>query len=702
MAESKRNHRIQRFLSDDRATDASSAATDRRELSRSVNNLKMPIRNLFHRLNRGPAAKHLLPSRVPYQYTPLNDDLREIRLLTLHEGRFNTDIHISIHTAPLDPYNPPTYEALSYVWGSQEKPIDIQVGVQNLAVTQKLAQALSYLRYSDKPRTLWIDAICVNQQDLKERSRQVRRMADLYRLADRVVVWLGPGDKASGYGVRIFKDLSSKITVDWIQVTMKPTSNGAEKHWADQNEYLPYGDKEFRAIYSVMNRPWFERLWIWQEIRLAKSNAVMICGSDEIPWESFRTALYCLYWKVYRIKQSSVISEQFSARVIKTYPLADSEINFNFLDAMYNTRHCKYTDPRDRVYAILSLLEGTVDAIGIEPDYTKRTSQIYQYVVLRCIDQHNSLNILSSSGLSERPLEMPTWVPDWTIGNTPFPFQNGLASGQTVAEVRYRGAGILRVTGSISATVQHVDRMEFRDFSGLIAEIQRLAPQDVLRGSYVGSGSLLTAYCTTLCAGAFGDTYLPSDEYLPQSQQSLDFLSAILQPGIKQDPVYSPDSQAVKFLRFVGAYCKARSFIKTREGHIGLAPQHAQSGDQICILLGCDLPMLLRPTSESQYQVVGPCYVHGLMNGEAFLGPIPEHFQWIDVFEEPKRQFFRGLLDRRTGKTQYNDPRIESLPEDDSDEAVPMIRSPDGSQQRYLTPEMIERRGVKLQTFDLV
>ena len=521
MAGSKRIRRIQRLLSDDRATDASSVATERVELSKSIHNLKIPIRNLFHRLNQGSAAQHSVPSRDPYQYTPLNNDLKEIRLLTLHEGDFKADIHISIDTVPLTPDDPPTYEALSYVWGSLKNPIDIQVGLQTLAVTQNLAEALHYLRYRDKPRTLWIDAICVNQQDLKERSRQVRRMADLYPLADRVVVWLGPEKKDSKYGLRLLEELSSKVTLNWFHSTMAPVSDGAEKHWADRNKNLPYGDKELHAIYSLISCPWFERLWIWQEIRLAKSNAMIVCGFDTLSWGSFRTALFCLNYKAYHIKQTRVISEQFSARVIKTYPLANSELKSTFLGLMHDTRYCKYTDPKDRVYAILSLLELSDEAIDIEPDYTKRTGQVYRDVTLRYINQHKRLEILTLSGLNERPSKMPTWVPDWTVVDTLWPLPSRLASGRTRAGVQYRGASILSVTGSVSATVQHVDRIECKDYMTLIAEIQRLAPHNFLRGSYIGSGSLLTAYCNTLCANSFNDRYLPPIEHVSKFQRSV-------------------------------------------------------------------------------------------------------------------------------------------------------------------------------------
>ena len=89
-------------------------------------------------------------------------------------------------------------------------------------------------------------------------------------------------------------------------------------------------------------------------------------------------------------------------------------------------------------------------------------------------------------------------------------------------------------------------------------------------------------------------------------------------------------------------------------------------------------------------------------SSEAFLGPLPEDLQPIHIFDEPKRQHFWGFLDHRTGKTQYNDPRVELLPKDDNDKKTRMFSWPDGTLTRRLTPEMIERRGVKLQTFDLI
>jgi hypothetical protein len=103
---------------------------------------------------------------------------------------------------------------------------------------------------------LWIDAICVNQEDLEERSSQVRRMAWIYSKAKRVIVWLGPASTDSHIALECCNTVSSKIRVDWWSDSMFPLSE--ESHWADTFRELPFDDKQNIAICNFFNRSWFE------------------------------------------------------------------------------------------------------------------------------------------------------------------------------------------------------------------------------------------------------------------------------------------------------------------------------------------------------------------------------------------------------------------------------------------------------------
>ncbi|KAL8684228.1 MAG: hypothetical protein Q9224_006507, partial [Gallowayella concinna] len=171
---------------------------------------------------------------APYEYTPLKEEAKEIRLLTLLPDVFDAPIHISIKTVVLSDEEVPEIEALSYAWGDASDRLDIFVkvkpskrailrrirnpmraGLTTLFVTRNLVEALKHLRLEDRPRVFWIDAICVNQQDLEERSSQVLRMPDIYSSAKGVIAWLGRESDHSSLAMKYLQKLGSRITVDW-------------------------------------------------------------------------------------------------------------------------------------------------------------------------------------------------------------------------------------------------------------------------------------------------------------------------------------------------------------------------------------------------------------------------------------------------------------------------------------------------------
>jgi hypothetical protein len=139
------------------------------------------------------------------------------RLLTLLPGKPRTELRGQLTRMRLNESQPPIYEGLSYTWGSTEDPGCIYLGTNSdtkLNITKNLEVALLHLRHAVKSRVLWIDAICVNQQDLDERTQQVQRIANTYTLADRVVACLGEAADDSGLALRALQDIGSKIKVD--------------------------------------------------------------------------------------------------------------------------------------------------------------------------------------------------------------------------------------------------------------------------------------------------------------------------------------------------------------------------------------------------------------------------------------------------------------------------------------------------------
>jgi len=444
-----------------------------------------------------------------YKYSPLNLSAKEIRLLTLLPGKSSNEVQILLHNTKLATDAPPSFEALSYVWGSTEDSQRIRVEADkasHITITKNLAIALPYLRYENKSRILWIDAICVDQENIRERGHQVQLMRDIFGLANRVVVWLGVEECDSSYALNLMDQLNSKIEVDWLAATMRPSFNGKnEPEWTDRTKLLPYEERELLALYSLLHRAWFERLWIRQEIRLANRDAIVMCGSTTIAWQAFRNALFCMRQKAKKREFLGSKAVPFHERIEMIYQMSDDASPMPLGRLLRQTKHCKCSDPRDRVYAMLSLLKKSERDMDIKVDYSLTTSQVYENLAIRFIDHFKSLKILASCEMQTQPRSMPTWVPDWSLGNLADPLWVPNADAQSIAVWKYLGNGILSVSGVQSATLSTAEEIFFKNSSNpeLIAAILKYAPIDVISASYVDGGRLLDAYCRTLCCDNF-------------------------------------------------------------------------------------------------------------------------------------------------------------------------------------------------------
>lgn len=193
------------------------------------------------------------------------------------------------------------YEALSYTWRSNDPDEDaiVQDGSEESSSTSlqlggNLACALRHLRQRDTVRTLWIDAICINQSNLEERGKQVARMASIYKSARRVVVWLGTGSEDSDLAMQSLDYLGKQVILTKDNWLFAPP-DAEEPYWVEGTCSVPYSEEVWAAINRLLGRPWFMRVWIIQEIQLARHGAVIQCGREQIQWSCFRGAISCLW-----------------------------------------------------------------------------------------------------------------------------------------------------------------------------------------------------------------------------------------------------------------------------------------------------------------------------------------------------------------------------------------------------------------------
>lgn len=305
------------------------------------------------------------------------------------------------------------YVALSYAWGDPTATHEIYVDGIRMRVTANLEAALRELRSHSRIQQgfrLWIDALCINQEDLKERAHQVTRMKDIYASAWNIAIWLGPEADDSDLAMTAMQYLSLRSKdldplrnvyhrVDKAIVDFKPIF-----YWRYSTVKRLMRRAVFRALYHLLERPYWRRLWILQEVALGCQNMPVICGTKCIPLDDIYQALEVIRidgaelgnfiirdvrgrnamiksW--YRTRGDNYgISEKLWERPTEIIegqiPVQRSKsvLYGGIFGALLLGREAFASDQRDRVYGILGL-PSLSDIIKITPDYTLTPSQTF-------------------------------------------------------------------------------------------------------------------------------------------------------------------------------------------------------------------------------------------------------------------------------------------------------------------------------------
>ncbi|KAI0140338.1 heterokaryon incompatibility protein-domain-containing protein [Pestalotiopsis sp. NC0098] len=387
-------------------------------------------------------------------YEPLPP--RTIRILRLLPEKAHIDpikcellqLPLPENTGDLQPY-----EALSYVWGSGGASQSILVSGTTLRIGQNLYQALLRLRHRLIEKVLWIDAICINQADNQEKEHQIPLMLQIYQAASRVIVWLGEeadhstqalnaivkaganpsrtsfGDDGPPSPFQIVpsyhafnrdpKELfpvvnlpsvhagsldssqnrrSSLAVVDADTSSLHPAKSVAYSlperaaHSQDlPNAWNPDGSSE-AAVFAVLERPWWSRVWVVQEVISSRYTSIM-CGSAEVNGQAFCLGVLAmaellqqrpdiLGW-VMPIVNAMTASTSSPSRA-KLRPIAE-------LVDMYHTRHA--TVNHDMLYALQGMSSDTFSDVGIILDYSRQWNQVLYSLVLFLLPRVQRLHV---------------------------------------------------------------------------------------------------------------------------------------------------------------------------------------------------------------------------------------------------------------------------------------------------------------------
>ena len=339
------------------------------------------------KLRQAQLSRRRQVSTEPYSYTSLPWPSSKIRLLEILPGD-DAHIYSRMHMADLDSISslridekPRTYEALSYTWHGQASTESISCDERLLHVTHNLYEALRALRRPSTSRLFWIDAICINQADLQERSHQVGIMRQIYSRAELVISWLGKEDEHTATAFQfIEKIIQNHVSAD---VSMHASPDAIwSKQTMDAMNMPHFPSHEWEALARMFERAYFRRIWVVQEL-VVSSKTVVRCGSLTIRWEHVEyiaRSLLATGWL-------GALKQAYGSEVIPNFVQTISNSRASFSEPkdgrgiplallLGATRRFKATDPRDKVIAVVGLADHRTVGMPVSRilDYEKPVS----------------------------------------------------------------------------------------------------------------------------------------------------------------------------------------------------------------------------------------------------------------------------------------------------------------------------------------
>jgi hypothetical protein len=582
-----------------------------------------------------------------YVYQPLDDATQSIRLIRLQPAlNFESDVQCEIYHVTLD--TQPIYEALSYAWGDAKVTSPIFLESCPFQATVNLVSALRHLRHEDNTRTLWVDAICIDQSNIQERGHQVAFMAKIYSMAECDILWLGddPHDDAE----KTFK-LIQNIGHTFNNLPAK----GKERTKALRAASSFFGeDAPIAPLQRVMyDRPIWKRIWIVQEIVVARKVSLQ-CGVHSMSWDSLPTFMDVMALHDHSLwQQPGALAFHLKVWEAFQYVVSIGTVRIEYhklvhepsiLDLWKQFHTSQATDPRDKIFALLGLCDPV--SLDLNTDYTKAAPDLFTMAVRSNIYRTKKLDALCIGHRQQANMALPTWVVDFgscaairnpAPGKPPY-----LASGNTdVSPDTFMHPalhpGTLVVSGvqldTISKRLYTITSHGLQSWLDLKRMVQNI-PQDIIKHRYHTGESMTLALARTMSSDM--SFRLVGERQRKQESRSLSReikslyswrgqLLGKLQnslPNFAQHLI--PDSfqkreRRQPYLLSAPPSLDGYALSSTMNHFMAMIPDIANEGDILSILYGSKLPHVLRkvPGKGDTYTFVGTAYVHGFMDGEA-------------------------------------------------------------------------------------
>ncbi|KAI8720204.1 HET domain-containing protein [Fusarium sp. LHS14.1] len=575
--------------------------------------------------------------------------------------------------ADLAAQDTPSYIALSYTWHETSLPNlfrPVLINEKYLSVSLNLWNFLQNYHQTAGERVIWIDQICINQDDQDERVQQIGQMCAIYERASMDVFWIGePGEHTEDV-----MDMLESLN----RLEMSHLASGHRRPGIDallnpiymHAVGLPvYPSQKWGALMHFISRSAFERAWIIQEVAVSRNTAIF-CGLLMLPFDVLGRAATFLVessWIPHLHGQYKVPRATGFLTAMMNCRLRHQQGERQSLDLLLaSTRRFKATMPVDKIFALMNLSESRRSEPlppQLQPDYRKSLVEVFRDVTLHLISR-GSLDVLS--GIEDVKFrhfhQLPSWVPDYSVHQVvsilSMPPRSGQLTLYAAATGRHVGVrhspaapNTLVLSASIFDTIERIAPLTDNASQLRLENWGRLLDFGARYPSVNGeSVTMIDAFWRTL----IGNIGLGTHEYpVPQEwignfavfasqsrEELLEYLASShaprreegeissLTPGIDSilgalRNVLAPNESLGKdgrgFESTMHHVSWSRRLFVTKTGYIGLSPPSAQPGDIVVLLSGGRVPFIVRKEnsdSSKYYRVVGETYVHGIMDGE--------------------------------------------------------------------------------------
>jgi hypothetical protein len=549
-----------------------------------------------------------MDTRPWYTYSKLPKSIsRPFRVLTILPGSKTSPLECSIDVADLD--NPPQYEALSYCWGKSAPTASILCNKARLMIRDNLWDALYRMRHPNQSRCLWVDAICINQDNVRERNHQVSLMGFIYRRATKVLAWVG--NEHSHFAIPLLAFAHQKRS--WDNFFERKNRGSLDFTPIDLNEALFEGDlskqgEEDRSSSwgidlskngLLFENPWFERMWVIQEVMLA-SEVEVLWGDFIIGWWTIRQTV-----TRYGGYPSAMDSLRLVTDNARDHPIMGQPLSFLLL--MERTRRFGTSDPRDHVFALLGV--PTTDAkpeeghLLLQPDYELSLNMLDLKLARALLKTPSGLYMLAHVHHgAQLQLDYPSWVPRWQKASTE-------ALNRDYGRFAYSVTGypgftiendVLHVDGACYSRVARIGPLMLRRSPGYGVSMTTSSTKDWSQNDWHAMEQILEGFDMTYLLSLMWSVFEVPDK----SQRIVDWIK---HRWINQHNAVMSEVERGLCSEFSYLSDGRRLFIMT-SGKLGIGPEALNPGDVLIFCRGTEFPFAVR-RHDDHYLFVGECSV---------------------------------------------------------------------------------------------